>query len=232
MWEKISDILPFAIALAVAGGVVIYVARKAKGPGKRKNFTEHTVGILRSVQRTGLYINEQPQLSVTFDAVLQDGATTPVVVTEIVSLTDLHKLREGAVYPICYDPQSGHGRLDRGADEEALQDLFDRYLARRNPRGFTYEQRVALRTRGVRRRALLTDLKLTGEEEDGCREVKITARIDEKGGGERILERTSWMTDAEIEALTVGKLVTLQIVEDDPPWFSVLQLTDRAFSGE
>lgn len=163
MWEKISDILPFAIALAVAGGVVIYVARKAKGPGKRKNFTEHTVGILRSVQRTGLYINEQPQLSVTFDAVLQDGATTPVVVTEIVSLTDL---------------------------------------------------------------------KLTGEEEDGCREVKITARIDEKGGGERILERTSWMTDAEIEALTVGKLVTLQIVEDDPPWFSVLQLTDRAFSGE
>ena len=98
-----------------------------------------------------------------------------------------------------------------------------------NPRGFTYEQRVTLRTRGVRRKALLTDLRLTGEEEEGCREVKLTVRIDEKDGSERILQRTSWMTDSELGALVVGKLVTLELVEDDPPWFCVLQ--DAEMSG-
>lgn len=220
MWY---DILLVVISVAVAFAIIFFVFRRAKRWGNPKKFTEHTIGILRKVQRTGMYVNEQPQLVLSFDAVLADGSPTPVTVTEIVSLTDLHRLKEGGVFAICYDPESCRGSFDGSADKEHLQDMFDRYMAKRNPRGFTYEQRVALRTRGIRRKALLTDLRLTGEEEEGCREVKLTVRIDEKDGSERILQRTSWMTEAELESLVVGKLVTLEIVEDDPPWFSILQ---------
>ncbi len=219
MW---SDILWIVIPIVFSVAVMFFVFRKAKG-GKRKNFTEHTIGILRGVQRTGLYINEQPQLALTFDAVMPDGSTMPVTVKEIVSLTDLHLLNNGSAFPICYDPASFTGALDNAADQEALQDLFDRYMARRNPRGFTYEQRVTLRTRGIKRKAVLTDMRLTGAEEAGCCEVTLTVRLTEQDGSERILRRTSWMTDSELSMLAVGKIVNLEVVEDDPPWFSILQ---------
>ena len=226
MWY---DIIPVVVSVAIAFAIVFFVFRRVMRRGNPKKFTEHTIGILRKVQRTGMYVNEQPQLALSFDAVLPDGCLTPVTVTEIVSLTDLHRLKEGGVFAICYDPESRRGAFDGDADKEHLQDMFDRYMAKRNPRGFTYEQRVTLRTRGVRRKALLTDLRLTGEEEEGCREVKLTVRIDEKDGSERILQRTSWMTDSELGSLVVGKLVTLELVEDDPPWFCVLQ--DAEMSG-
>ena len=96
-------------------------------------------------------------------------------------------------------------------------------MARRNPRGFTYEQRVTLRTRGIKRKAVLTDMRLTGAEEAGCCEVTLTVRLTEQDGSERILRRTSWMTDSELSMLAVGKIVNLEVVEDDPPWFSILQ---------
>ena len=78
MWY---DILLVVISVAVAFAIIFFVFRRAKRWGNPKKFTEHTIGILRKVQRTGMYVNEQPQLVLSFDAVLADGCPTPVTVT-------------------------------------------------------------------------------------------------------------------------------------------------------
>ena len=78
MWY---DILLVVISVSVAFAIIFFVFRRAKSWGNPKKFTEHTIGILRKVQRTGMYVNEQPQLVLSFDAVLADGCPTPVTVT-------------------------------------------------------------------------------------------------------------------------------------------------------
>ena len=47
-WLMWSDILWIVIPIVFSVAVMFFVFRKAKG-GKRKNFTEHTIGILRGV---------------------------------------------------------------------------------------------------------------------------------------------------------------------------------------
>lgn len=224
MWtDVLSWALPVAIAVIVVA-VSLHSIRKNRG--KKKNFTERTIGILRGAQNTGLYVNEQPELLLRFEALQEDGRTEPVQVKQIVPMTELSKLREGSLFPIRYDPESKLGVVDTApVADDALQERFEHFASLRNPRGFTSEQRALLRTKGVRYRAMLTDLRLTGEEENGCSEVRLTIRIDGKGG-ERVLSRTAWMEDKCIENLTVGKLVNVSVVEGEgeaPPLFSIDQ---------
>ena len=75
MWY---DIIPVVVSVAIAFVIVFFVFRRVMRRGNPKKFTEHTIGILRKVQRTGMYVNEQPQLALSFDAVLPDGCLTPV----------------------------------------------------------------------------------------------------------------------------------------------------------
>lgn len=225
MW---TNILVWAVTIIVAAAVLAAVTvRQRKGRGKKKNFTEHTAGILRGVRNTGLYVNEQPEILMTFEAIKEDGHTERVQVRRIVPMTELNKLQEGAIFPVCYDPASNTGDLDpAGAAAGAqLQERFDRYLCLRNPRGLTYDQRARLRREGARKRAMLTDLRLTGEEEGACSQVRLTIRIDGKDG-EQVLTRTAWMENEHLRHLTVGKLVEVSVVEDageSEPLFSIDQ---------
>ena len=57
--------------------------------------------------------------------------------------------------------------------------------------------------------------------------MTATVRNDGKDGSERVLKRTFWILDSELDNLTVGKFVNISVVEDEEPWFSILQSTDK-----
>ncbi len=221
MWVLI--LIVAIVVISVVWAIASPFVEKGKERKLQASFTECTVGILRETGRTGRYINEQPELLMVFDAVVESGDTVPVVVTEVISMTELHKLEPGMFFAIRYSSESRRGVLDKAPDAERTQDLYDRYKAKHDPRGFTYEQLCALRERGVKYKAVLTDLRLTGDEDEtGC-EVQLTVRIDQKDGEARVLRRTSWKTNAELAELVVGKTLDIEVVEDSEPWFAVLQ---------
>ncbi len=218
-----EGIIAIIVSVLIFVFVLIFIFRKTKRGIKKENLTEHAVGILKNKRRTGLSINDQPQMELTFDAILKDGGLKEVTVYEIVPLTDLHLLETGTGMAIVYDPETSKGRLDKNFNEEDVQDAYDRYLARLNPRGYTYEERKRLRTMGVHKKAIITDIRFTGNVDKDLHEVTITIRIDEKFQKERFLTRTSYMRDIELENIAIGKIVDVTIVEDTNPWFSINQ---------
>ena len=221
-----SGYIVAAVVIIIVLASIIPIFRKAKGPSK-KTLTEHTLGILRSYTRTGLTVNDQPQIKMTLDGILPDGSTRPITVKQIIDLTSLHALQQGSVFPLAYDPETGNGAIDKEPIREKLQDLLDRYISKRNPNGLSYDERQRIKRHGREYKAILTDLRLTGQAENGCTEVTATVRIDGKDGSERVLKRTFWILDSELDNLTVGKFINISVVEDEEPWFSILQSTDK-----
>ena len=80
-----SGYIVAAVVIIIALASIIPIFRKAKGPSK-KTLTEHTLGILRSYTRTGLTVNDQPQIKMTLDGILPDGSTRPITVKQIIDL--------------------------------------------------------------------------------------------------------------------------------------------------
>lgn len=204
---------------------------KSKGAMmNKKALTEETIGILKKIERTGLYINEQPQLRLTFDAVLESGFTEVVEVKEIISLTQIHLLSIGGVFPIRYDPIKKVGIIDEdNIDKEKLQDKLDLYMSRINLKGPSYLERLNFRKYGVTRLAIISDLKIGEKQDNNIYEIVVTIRLDESDGNQRFLTKTCYINEHELDNIAIGKIVEISLLDGPSPVFSINTKADKIF---
>ena len=120
------------------------------------------VGTIVSASRTGLSINDQPQLEILFDVDTMDGQSFRGVAKAIVDMTELAAVVPGAILPVRYRPGSTDGKVAIAADapQEELQAVIDRV---RLAKGLVTPRQLQISEQGTEAKAVVLALSPTGE---------------------------------------------------------------------
>jgi hypothetical protein len=120
------------------------------------------MGTIVSANRTGLSINDQPQLEILFDVETMDGQQFRGVAKAIIDLTELAAVVPGAILPVRYVPGSTDGKVAIAADapQEEMQAVLDRV---RVAKGLVTPRQLEISEQGIEARAVVLALSPTGE---------------------------------------------------------------------
>ncbi|THV21712.1 hypothetical protein [Glycomyces paridis] len=146
------------------------VGRLADGPLRElrglgaKGFEGAPIGMgtVVSASRTGLSINDQPQLEILFDVDTVDGQSFRGVAKTIVDITELAAVVPGAILPVRYVPGSTDGRVAIAADapQAEMQAALDRV---RVAKGLVTPRQLQIAEQGVEAKAVVLAMSPTGE---------------------------------------------------------------------
>ncbi|MBP2476669.1 hypothetical protein JOF53_005541 [Crossiella equi] len=129
------------------------------------------MGTVVSVGRTGLSVNDQPQLLITLDVDTQDGRRIRAEAKQIVDLTDLAAVQPGSVLPVRYLPGNGRVVLATDAPQAELQAVLDRIQL---AKGLITPRQLQIAEQGLDTRAVVLAMAPTGE----VRGERAVARLD------------------------------------------------------
>lgn len=120
------------------------------------------MGTIVSATRTGLSVNDQPQLEILFDVDTMDGQSFRGVAKAIIDITELAAVVPGAVLPVRYRPGSTDGIIAIAADapQHELQAVLDRV---RVAKGLVTPRQMQIAEQGVEARAVVLAITPTGE---------------------------------------------------------------------
>jgi hypothetical protein len=149
---------------------MLSISRMADGPIRElrgltaKGFEGAPIamGTIVSAQRTGLSINDQPQLEILFDVDTMDGQSFRGVAKAIIDLTELASVVPGAILPVRYRPGSTDGKIVIAADapQHELQAVLDRV---RVAKGLVTPRQLQIAEQGVEAKAVVLAMSPTGE---------------------------------------------------------------------
>lgn len=204
---------------------------EARARGQRGGLVQ-TVGFIRSAERTGFYVNDNPQFRFQIDAIGEDGTLFPTYVKKILPLFDLAGMTAGAAVPIRYDPRDlSKAVWDEEPDPRIAAERTALYQCRRHPDDLSYEERMALLQRGVVRKARLEQFRLTGRQEAGDWEAEAVIRLVGPDGESAPLRRTLYVADRALEHLVPGRYVDVRIVPGDGALFGFLFRSTELFGA-
>lgn len=229
---NILTVVIWVVVIFVAALLIFLILRNNLRVGRRQkkwdamkdnpSFTQ-TVGFIRGIQRTGLTINDQPQLLIQLDVLDENGTVFQASCKEIIPLEMLFLLTSSMLLPVRYKSSNKESiSIDPNPSEEKIYDVIDRYFCLKHPHSSTLEERRALRQYGVKTKALITDLRLTGKEENGDMEAEVTIRITDNQKGDIIAKRTMYLTNRMLESIIVGKYVDVRILPNSANQFSFI----------
>ncbi|MEU4806523.1 hypothetical protein [Actinosynnema sp. NPDC023587] len=143
--------------------------------GVHESFRGAPIGIGRvvGVTRTGLTVNDQPQLDLRLEIETPDGRTLPGTARQLVDLTDMAVVRIGASLPVRYLPD-GRAVLATDAAPDELQNALDHvHLAK----GLITPQQLHISRHGVDAQAVVLAVVPTGEVRHDRSVVALTLRV-------------------------------------------------------
>nr|WP_042193568.1 hypothetical protein [Kibdelosporangium sp. MJ126-NF4]CEL20778.1 hypothetical protein [Kibdelosporangium sp. MJ126-NF4]CTQ98418.1 hypothetical protein [Kibdelosporangium sp. MJ126-NF4] len=147
------------------------------------------MGTVVSVARTGLSVNDQPQLLITMDVDTQDGRNYRAQAKQLVDLTDMHAVRPGSLLPVRYMPGSDKVVLATDAPQQELQLVLDRI---RLAKGLITPRQLQISQQGMETRAVVLSMSPTGEIRGDRAVVSMTMRVTRPDGStfELVQEKT------------------------------------------
>ena len=201
------------IILAIVLALVLGFRYLLTGGIKQSNCTERTVGIIRSAKQTNLRVNERPQFIISVDAIAEDGSPFPTTVRRIVSFSEIDSLSRGRVVPIRFNPMdTSQAVWDKDPDHARSQERLVLYLSVKHPKDLSYRSRLDIENRGVTKKAILENFRLTGHEECGDWEAEATIQITDTHGGSSSYTRRLYVTSDELDQLKKGMYLSVRFV--------------------
>ncbi|MBP2324561.1 hypothetical protein JOF56_004946 [Kibdelosporangium banguiense] len=131
------------------------------------------IGTVVSVSRTGLTVNDQPQLEIELNVDTPNGLTFRATTRQIVDLMELGAVHPGAVLPVRYLPD-GQVTLAIDASRDELQTAFDRVQL---SKGLITPKQLHITEHGVDAQAVILAMAPTGEIRGDRAVVNLTLRI-------------------------------------------------------
>ncbi|HEX6347379.1 hypothetical protein [Umezawaea sp.] len=131
------------------------------------------MGTVVGVARTGLSVNDQPQLDIQLDVDTPDGRTFRGTARQIVDLTEIGSVQPGAVLPVRYLPD-GRVALATDAAQHELQAALDHVQL---AKGHITPQQLHIARSGVEAQAVVLAMSPTGEVRQGRSVVQLTLRV-------------------------------------------------------
>lgn len=187
----------------------------------RQRCTVQTVGFISEVRRTGKVIRHIPQMQIFVNALDEEGNFFQTSLKQMVAGHQIPLLKPAAAVPIRYNPKNRtQAVLDNYPDEERIQELLDRHTCSKHPGSMPLEERREINRNGIEKKALLENLRLTGNEERGEREAEITIRFFSGEKQTSTARRRMYLNDRVLENLAIGRCVNIRIVPEKKDLFA------------
>jgi len=207
-WE---DNIPIVIVVMTVGWPLLSVvglfgSLRLRGNSAAMRSAELGIGTITGVRRTGLTVNDQPQLAISLTVRTKFGQTFDSVAKQLVDLTELSILVPGAVLPVRYRPDHPEEvEIDHSGDQTAIQEVHNQVLIRA---GLSTPRSIDIAARGTRAEAVVSAVRPTGQIVHGNPQLALTLLVNRPDG-------TNYETTVEkviaanlIGHLQVGRVVT------------------------
>jgi hypothetical protein len=179
------------------------------------------MGTIVSAQRTGLSINDQPQLEILFDVDTMDGQSFRGVAKAIIDLTELASVVPGAILPVRYRPGSTDGKVVIAADapQHELQAVLDRV---RVAKGLVTPRQLQIAEQGVEAKAVVLAMAPTGEIQGDRAVMDIKFRVTRADTTTFDLDQRKPIDAGALAQLQPGMVVRVRYLPHDESELVVL----------
>jgi hypothetical protein len=179
------------------------------------------MGTIVSAQRTGLSINDQPQLEILFDVDTMDGQSFRGVAKAIVDLTELASVVPGAILPVRYRPGSTDGKIVIAADapQHELQAALDRV---RVAKGLVTPRQMQIAEQGVEAKAVVLAMAPTGDLQGDRAVMDIKFRVTRADQTTFDLDQRKPIDAGALAQLQPGMVVRVRYLPHDESELVVL----------
>ncbi|GAB2977781.1 hypothetical protein [Saccharothrix stipae] len=176
------------------------------------------MGTVVGVARTGLSVNDQPQLDIRLQVDTADGRTFPATARQVVDITELSVVQPGAVLPVRYLPD-GRAVLATDAPPHELQAALDRVQV---AKGFMTPHQLRIAEQGVDASAIVLDMIPVGQLPDGRSALRLSLRVTRPGGTTFDVTQDKKLPPAAIPQVQRGMVVRVKYLPHDESDVAVL----------
>ncbi|KAA2261587.1 hypothetical protein F0L68_16035 [Solihabitans fulvus] len=165
------------------------------------------------MRRTGLSVNDQPQLAISMTVRTPDGQSFESVATQIVDLTELSVLAPGTVLPVRYLPgRTDRVEIDKSGDQALIQAAHNQVLIRS---GLSTERSIDVANRGIRTEAVVAATRPTGRIVQGNAELALTLLVNRRDSSTYETTVTKVVAARTVGLLQPGRVVTAYYLPED-----------------
>jgi hypothetical protein len=176
------------------------------------------IGTVIGVARTGLSVNDQPQLDIRLQVDTADGRSFQGTARQVVDLTDLSLMVPDAVLPVRYLPD-GRVVLATDSDPRELQAALDRVQL---AKGFVTPHQLRIAEHGVDATAIVLAMTPTGQLPDGRSAVRLTLRVTRPNGTTFDVTQDKQLPPTSIARVQPGMVVRAKYLPHDESDVTVL----------
>ena len=176
------------------------------------------MGTVVGVARTGLTVNDQPQLDIRLEVDTADGRTFPATARQIIDITELSVVQPGAILPVRYLPD-GRAVLATDAAPHELQAALDRVQL---AKGFLTPHQLRITEEGVDARAVVLDMVPTGQTPDGRTALRLSLRVTRPDGSTFDVTQDKKLPPVSIPQVQRGMVVRVKYLPHDESDVAVL----------
>ena len=163
------------------------------------------IGSLVEARQTGMYVNEQPQLLLTFSFKTADGRLITASDKKVVSFVDLAQFQPGAMFPLRYDPSNPEKiMLDFNVDQATMENLIKQYKI---ATGQITQETYSVIENGVHARGVIISSHPTGSIVDNKSEMFLQLKVTRPDGSTYDVEVTKPIPQEGIPHTVPGSIV-------------------------
>lgn len=177
------------------------------------------MGTVVETQRTGLSINDQPQLEIAFDVETTTGHSFRGFAKQIVDLTELSVVQPGAILPVRYLPDSTKVTLATDASQAELQSVLNRVQL---AKGDITPNQLRIAEQGVEGQAVVLAMTPTGEIRGTRSVISVTLRVTRPDGSTFDLTQEKPVHPRTVPEIQPGAIVRVKYLPQDESEVSVL----------
>ncbi|MFL1378213.1 MULTISPECIES: DUF3592 domain-containing protein [unclassified Nocardiopsis] len=207
------------MGMAIAGGVLLMtsfftlrIVSSLSGLGGAKAMANApiAIGTVTDWRRTGLTVNDNPQIAITLDVETPEGYRFTAVAKELLDPAEVGLLESGATLPVRYRPdRPGVVAIDRSGDRAAAQAAFDAVMLRA---GLTTPRALEIAAHGIPAQGVITEVRPTGNLVNGNPEMDVEVAVT-RPDGSVFHTRTVKRLPARLStSLQVGRVVTVHYI--------------------
>ncbi|HEX6356101.1 hypothetical protein [Actinophytocola sp.] len=188
--------------------------------GVPKEFRDAPIGIgtVTGVTRTGLVVNDQPQLDIRLQVDTSDGRSFSAVARQVVDLTDLPAVQPDAILPVRYLPDN-RVVLATDAPTHELQAALDRVHV---AKGWLTPKQLHITEHGIDASAVVLGMTPTGHTSDGRSELRLGLRVTRPDGTTFDVTQDKKLPPTAIPQVQPGMVVRVKYLPYDESDVAVL----------
>jgi hypothetical protein len=169
------------------------------------------MGTVVAVSRTGLSVNDQPQVDIQLDVDTPNGMSFRGTARQIIDITELASVRPGAVLPVRYLPD-GQVTLAIDAAQDELQAALNRvHMAK----GHITPKQLHIAENGIDAKAVVLAMAPTGEIRHGRSVVSLTLRVTRPDRTMFDLTQQKALPPSAVPQLQPGSAISVKYLPHD-----------------